>query len=103
MVVGDSVYTNAGTWTLADPNDEAKLALGMVSIVDGDDITITFSGLAKVTGHGFGVGLTYYIDPAAVGKPTVTKPTTSGDYIQVAFTPVDTDNLLVGDKIAVAI
>ena len=98
FVVGDAVYPAGPTWTIADVSGKTTLGLGIVTKVDGDDLSISFSGIVFMPSHGYAMG-TWYID--AVGKPTLVEPTTIDTYKQIAFEIVDADNILIGDRIAI--
>ncbi len=98
FVVGDAVYPAGPIWTMADISAVASLGLGVITKVDGDNFSVSFSGVILLLSHGYAMG-TWYIDPA--GKPTLTEPTTIGTYKQIAFEIVDADNILIGDRIAI--
>ena len=98
FVVGDAVYPIGPIWATADVSDRVSLGLGVITAVNGDNFSVSFSGVILMLSHGYAMG-TWYID--AAGKPTLTEPSTVGTYKQIAFEIVDADNILIGDRIAI--
>ncbi len=81
LVPTDLVYHNGTGWTKAQANAANTLAIGVVSLVEGDNITITTFG--HVEGFtGLTPGQYYYTDPTTAGAYTATEPDISNVIFQ---------------------
>jgi len=93
FAVGDPVYFDGTNWQLAQADNAATVADGIVASVNGDNFTLVFSGVMPWGGHGLNVGDVYFLSQTAAGGVTTTQPTTG--VVQEIFTVWDAGSIMI--------
>lgn len=95
LVVGDLVFLNntLGVWTKAVADAVEKCATALVTHVqDINNLVVIRSGVARIPGHGFRIGLPVYTSTSTPGLMTTTAPTS---LIQIVGWVMDADHIFI--------
>lgn len=95
LTVPQAVRLLNGDYVTALADAATTLAIGIVSAVDGDKLTVAFSGRIAVTAHGFAINALLFVSPTAAGGLTPTQPTAAGHFQNPIARVYDADTLLV--------
>lgn len=93
FTVGTPVRLFSGVWVPAQADAENRCAHGVVTLVSGSNFEVSLDGRAVTTAHGLTTDNYYWLDQAAPGVLTVTRPATG--LLQSMVYAVDATTLMV--------
>lgn len=95
LTVPQAVRLLNGDYVTALADAATTLGIGIVSAVDGDKLTVAFSGRITVDAHGFSANTLLFVSTSAAGDLQETQPTAAGDFQNPIARVYDADTLLV--------
>lgn len=90
--VGDAINFNGTTWAQADADNSLPCHGIVTAVAGGNDFTVTSTGVATITTHGFTLGTNYISTTAGAVSSTDAGP---GNIIQRVLEAIDANTVIV--------